>query len=205
MRKKMRKKTDNSVGGLQRKVELRRYFLQKYHTKKLPKVLDCCQGEGLVWKEIRKEFELGSYWGVDIKKKKGRLKLESERILQQSGWDEDVIDVDTYGSPLKHYESMLPNVTKPMTVFLTFGFNVGFDGISIKLPTIALEAIGFGRLVRRIPTSFHIHLWELSMRYSLFRCRAFGLKMVEIGMVKAGMGNNSRYVGLRLQPKETRR
>lgn len=101
------------------KLELRRYFLRKYPGPH--HVLDCCQGEAVLWNRLREEFAIDSYWGVDLKRKKGRLKIDSTRILAQPGWIQNVIDIDTYGSPWKHWQAMLPNVSRPTTVFLTIG------------------------------------------------------------------------------------
>jgi hypothetical protein len=91
------KKTDNH--NPKAKLLLRRHFLDKYHADGNADVLDCCQAGGLLWKEIRKTHQIARYWGVDLKPKKGRLKIDSVRILQQSGWPQNVIDIDTYGEP----------------------------------------------------------------------------------------------------------
>jgi hypothetical protein len=93
-------KTDNH--DPRAKLELRRYFLRKYHGDGLARVLDCCQGSGLLWGTLRQEFECESYWGLDLKRKPGRLSIDSSRVLAQPGWPQDVIDIDTYGSPWKH-------------------------------------------------------------------------------------------------------
>ena len=45
-------RTDNS--DPRAKLELRRYFLRKYHPDDPPDVLDCCEGEGLLWRRLRR-------------------------------------------------------------------------------------------------------------------------------------------------------
>jgi hypothetical protein len=60
---------------------------------------------------LRREFRV-DYWGVDIKRAPGRLKIDSTHILSQDGWDFGVIDIDTYGSPWSHYFALLPHVRK---------------------------------------------------------------------------------------------
>ncbi|HZU48538.1 MAG TPA: hypothetical protein VFA16_15010, partial [Mycobacterium sp.] len=92
-------KTDN--GNLEAKLGLRRHFLRRYHMENKPMVLDCCQGDGIIWRKLRQEFEC-DYWGVDVKPKRGRLSIDSVRILAQPGWPHDVLDIDTYGSPWRH-------------------------------------------------------------------------------------------------------
>jgi hypothetical protein len=110
---------DNS--NLDAKLDLRRYFLDKYHSAVPPDVLDCCQGDGKIWQQLRSEYEIKSYWGVDYKKKKGRLAIDSKRLLSSSGLSQNVIDVDVYGSPWGHWLELIKNVHRPTTVFLTIG------------------------------------------------------------------------------------
>ncbi len=111
-------KIDNS--NLADKLGLRRYFLDRYHKGREIKVFDACQGRQVLWGILRKEYSC-RYWGVDTKKKKGRLKVNSERVLAEAGWDFDVIDVDTYGQPWRHWESIIKNGSRDVTVFLTIG------------------------------------------------------------------------------------
>jgi ubiquinone/menaquinone biosynthesis C-methylase UbiE len=40
------------------KWKLRRYFLDKYFGEKEFSVLDCCAGEGLVWRKLREEYNV---------------------------------------------------------------------------------------------------------------------------------------------------
>src|SRR5438552_1243842 len=100
------KKTDNH--NLPAKLALRTYFLRKYHMQDVRRdaagatninVLDCCQATGKIWGTLQREFPLAGYWGVDVKPKKGRLTIDSVKILDQPGWTQNVVDVDTYGSP----------------------------------------------------------------------------------------------------------
>ncbi len=79
----MSAKTDNS--NLASKLALRRYFLDKYHADGPANVMDCCQGDGVIWRELRKQVSVASYWGIDKKAKKGRIKLDSVRVLGQPG------------------------------------------------------------------------------------------------------------------------
>lgn len=182
------RKVDNSDLGA--KLDLRRYFLRKYHGDDPPQVLDCCQGEGLLWKRLREEFNLASYWGIDIKPKKGRLKLDSVRLLQQPGWPQNVIDVDTYGSPWKHWEALLEHIRRPTTVFLTAGqWPMGTD-------RMILHSLGLGGMA--IPPGISRKLHGLAVSYLLTRGCVYGNLTIEI--VEAVSTGSARYFGVRLEP-----
>jgi hypothetical protein len=170
------------------KLELRRYFLRKYHDDGQPiHVLDCCQGSGVLWGTLRAEFPVASYWGVDLKPKKGRIKLDSVRVLQQPGWPQNVVDVDTYGSPWKHWAAILGNLLRPITVFLTIGqWQMGTD-------RLILSALGLGRL--KVPPGIAIKLHGLGLQYLLGQAGAWIVEAIE-----AISDGSARYIGLRLEP-----
>lgn len=190
-------KTDNH--DPRAKLELRRYMLRKYHADKLPDVLDCCQGGGVLWRKLREEFAVSSYWGLDLKPKKGRLKLDSVRVLAQSGWPQNVVDVDTYGSPWRHWEAMLPNVTRPVTVFLT----IGRGGPNmIRLGRQELLAMGMTiPRVHQMSGAITHRLAEIAVRYCLAMACESGIIQVEA--VEAVSDGNARYIGVRLEPRKT--
>lgn len=186
-------KVDN--GDLAAKLALRRYFLKKYHGRGASpaRVFDCCQGAGVIWGRLAEEFELGSYWGVDLKEKKGRLKLDSVRVIGQPGWAENVVDVDTYGSPWKHWMALLPHVVRPVTVFLTIGqLQMGTD-------KEILRALGLGAL--RVPPGIAVRLHGISFSYLLARAFEYDIKIIE-GKEVVSFGN-ARYVGVRIAPNKT--
>ncbi len=109
-------KTDNA--HLEDKLKIRHYFLDKY-AKPGFSVIDCCAGSGHIWNTLRSEYDC-KYWGIDVKQKNGRLKADSARILG-AGATADVVDIDTYGSPWKHWLNLLPNISNNTIVFLTIG------------------------------------------------------------------------------------
>lgn len=189
----MAKKTDNH--NLSAKLDLRRYFLRKYHADKPPSVLDCCQGSGVIWAKLREEFEVASYWGVDLKSKKGRLKIDSVKILSQPGWTQDVVDVDAYASPWKHWAAIQANGQFPLTVFLTRGSH------SLEtLDTFEKAAIGL-RFEREIPGAFwpKLQLMDMAIRYCVART-CDGIIIREA--VEAVSDGNARYVGVRLEREQ---
>lgn len=186
------KKTDNH--NLSAKLKLRIHFLDKYHNDGSAKVLDCCQGGAVIWDAIAKTHTLKSYWGVDVKPKKGRIKIESSRILQQKGLSENIIDIDTYGSPWKHWKLVLQNCQVPLTVFLTIGSTM-FRG---STDSTAIETLGLSKLSHHLPESFFGKLSQLSTEYAL----AEALKTCRIQeCLEAVSDGNARYIGIRLEQK----
>lgn len=188
----MVKKTDNH--NPEAKLELRRYFLQKYHSEGIH-VFDCCQGSKLLWSQLEKEFAVDSYWGVDLKEKKGRLKIDSLRIVQQKGWTQNVIDVDTYGSPWKHWLAILQTCTQPVSVFLTIGQIKsvgGFVGAPPKEITSMLS------IPASTPATIVSRLWDFGAECLLAQALKYGTIVEAIESVSDG---NARYIGVRYEPK----
>jgi hypothetical protein len=185
----MAKKTDNH--NPEAKLKLRRYFLEKYHADGSARVFDCCQGGGVMWSTIRRTHPVASYWGVDVKPKKGRLKIDSIRVLQQ-GVSQDVIDIDTYGSPWKHWLALLPKVNKPVTVFLTSAF-LGTLGCS--LPSECKTALG---IPTNTPPACAMKLYQLSVDILLSKAKDI---VTIIEAVEVSSTGNARYIGVRLEPK----
>lgn len=187
----MAKKSDND--NLAAKLDLRRHFLRKYHADGAARVMDCCQGSGRLWFQLRREFVISSYWGLDLKPKRGRLKVDSVRILQQAGWSENVIDIDTYGSPWKHWEALLPRASSPLTVFITLGFK---NTMPRKVGDFERRVLGMGDL--QIPDGIAMRLGSGSTPWCVGVAMQHGLRVVEA--VEATPGKAARYIGVRLEP-----
>lgn len=189
-------KKDNA--NIAYKLELRRHFLQSYQDEP-HNVFDCCQGSKYIWGKLTAEFSIKHYFGVDLKKKRGRLMVDSVRILAQKGWDWNVIDVDTYGSPWKHYKEILLNAKKPVTVFLTIGNHNqtamkgaahGEKELDFGFPSKTPEAIK-GAICRRLDVSTGL---AIANQYG---------RIVEAKEAIAEMGNHgppAKYIGLRFEP-----
>jgi hypothetical protein len=184
----METKTDNAHA--EAKLNLRRHFLKKFggpfH------VLDCCQGSGAMWSALRKEFEVASYWGVDLKHKKGRMKIDSIAICSQPDLRQNVIDVDTYCSPWKHWEAIVANLSQPTTVFLTWG-QVRQSGDSV-----IAKAIGLDRLPMKPPQTCFSFLTKWALPFvlglALDKCRV--IECTEV----LTTSSTARYFGVRLEP-----
>ena len=185
-------KTDNS--NVNAKLLLRRHFLRKYHMDEPPSVFDCCQGGGVMWSVLRKQFTVKSYWGVDLKPKPGRLKIDSVDVLANTGWRFDVIDVDTYGSPWRHFDQILRNGTTDCTVFLT----IGNQNTSAMSPNA--HGGEFVNFPPRTPPSLRAKvLRRFSVSWLLARSCEFGKMVVEA--VESVSDGGARYVAARLEVK----
>lgn len=188
------RKTDNhNPSG---KLKLRRYFLEKYHPANTAKVLDCCMGTGFLWNILAGEYKLSSYLGLDTKYKKGRLRIDSSRYLMAGDWDHNVIDVDTYGMPWKHWAKLLKTARGDLTVFLTIGFiRMGGGGNLSKEQKLAM---GIDKL-KNIPVSLAARLNRLSVQCCLALC----LERFEvIECLEAENHGSARYFGIRLEEKK---
>lgn len=186
------KKTDND--NLETKLDLRRHFLSRYHQEP-GSVFDCCQGNRVMWGRLQPEFPHLKYWGVDIKHKPGRLKVDSQRLLEM-GLQADVIDVDTYGSPWSHWMALLPHVQRPCTVFLTWG--MAQRGGATSVGKFMSTQIVFPSLI--VPESFHQHIIDHYLSIALWQPNRFGLQIVEAAEAEKE-GRSARYFGLHLKPK----
>lgn len=191
------KKTDNAF--LQAKLQLRRYYLEKYHTQ-AGSVLDCCMGDGTIWRQLRSEYPHLRYWGVDLKPAKGRLQVDSLKILSQPGWGQDVIDIDTYGSPWGHIFGMAPHVARPVTVFATIGHvSTGGGG---AVPGVVMDAMGL-HFSRKLSNGFTGNILKIHVPYCLRHVSQYGIIVSDV--MEADPGPHARYLGFRLEPNtETR-
>jgi hypothetical protein len=198
-------KCDNS--HFSAKVLLRRHFLEKYHAAGRFTVFDSCQGSGLLWKELRRTFDC-DYWGVDLKRKPGRLKIDSARVLGQPGIAFDVVDVDTYGHPWSQYFALLKNHRGPaVTVFLTIGFGRSVPISTIPKELLKLSGISFQRL-EPPETIVSAHL-EFFIFRALSECFLRGWVPIECVEALPFSFVRAKYFGLRLerqgnQPPETK-
>ena len=185
------KQTDNRF--LASKLLLRRHFLDAYHKDKPFSVFDTCCGEQVIWKTLRKEYAGIEYFGAD--RVKTKLKLDSARLCENAAYAKyDVIDIDTYGSPWKHFFNLLPNIKKPTTIFLTSGSSGAFNNMS----TIVKTAMGLGQLPSVPVGMLSLINTKYSLDFCLAQAEAHGLRYVEIKEALPRL--NARYFGVRLVP-----
>jgi hypothetical protein len=133
-----------------------------------------------------------------VKRAKGRLKIDSVRVLAQPGWDFEVIDVDTYGSPWRHYFALLPNVTQPVTVFMTIGMIRAGGGGNVG--NAFREATGLRFTGHDLPHSLGAALWDWGRMHCLARCIGAGLEPVYAAEAPVKGPSSASYVGIRLEP-----
>src|ERR1700680_1081694 len=187
----MGKKTDNH--NLPAKLALRRHFLRTFHGDGDIRVLDCCQASGKIWGALRQEFPC-RYWGVDLKAKPGRLKIDSVRILEQPGLEQNVIDIDTYGSPWKHWFALLRNAQFDLTVFLTIGLvKIGGGNADRAL----LDALGLTFKTLKIPNAIGARIGETGVAACIARARDFQFEILDC-VEAPNLGGHARYIGIRL-------
>ena len=185
-----KKKTDNR--NLANKLTLRRYFLDKYFGNKELSVLDCCQGSQIIWSTLRREYKC-HYMGVDVKPKQGRLKIDSKRLLQINADKFDVIDIDTYGSPLQHISALMPLIKKQVILFLTYG-QVRMGGGNYDHSVKRILGFDFD-----IPNSIGV-----SLQVKLFDNLISGIisRLATIDeCVESPRSKHARYIGLVVTPK----
>lgn len=144
----------------------------------------------MIWGRLKTEFDLGAYWGVDLKRRAGRLKYDSAEIVASKGFDYDVIDVDTYGSPWKHWKAITAHLCGSLTVFLTVG-NVLFGGPGKN----ALEKIGLSRF--KIPPGLLRALGENILEFQLGAALEDGWT-IERAEEALPRGQTARYIGVRM-------
>lgn len=180
-------KTDNAY--LAPKLELRRYFLRKYHADGA-RVFDGFQGSGVIWNELKKTENVASYWGVDLKKKKGRLKVDSLRVVGKACKNANVIDLDAYGSPWSHYKEVLRHHTGPTTIFLTIG------QVSMGISNELIEIAGLGKL--GVPKACKLGI--LPYLESNMLALAADTDII-LESQEAFPQRNARYVGLHIKPR----
>jgi hypothetical protein len=192
----MPKKTDNHRP--ESKLALRRHFLRAYHSDSPAHVLDCCQATGLLWKKLTKEFSLASYLPLDVKPRKGRLKLDSSRYLASPGWTHNVVDIDTYGSPWDHWLALLKTApAQPLTVFLTIGMTTIAGGAMSNSSKLVLGLTFRATMPKSLTAQLHDRA-TLAMLAHARRCR---FEIAEC--LEAPRGEHARYIGVRLVPMDS--
>jgi hypothetical protein len=188
------KKTDNRCLGL--KLLLRRDFLDRYHPAGAT-VFDACQGNGELWRRLRTGLNHLKYWGVDVKPARGRVKVDSERVLQIPGWSFDVIDVDTYGMPWGHWKAILANGKGPVTVFLTVGnLTLGSKVCKEVMETLGVQCFNLqNAIAAKLNGDFTLEM--------IGHAEAAGWRIVEAKEAVPFNPGTARYFGVRIEPKTT--
>lgn len=192
---KKQTKTDNYY--LEPKLLLRRYFLRKYFAgKDSIRVMDCCAGDRVIWRNLTAEFSNVEYVGFDVKCGKPKtFKIDSSRILEKPSFY-DVVDIDTYGEPWAHYFNLLKNnKTKDLIVFFTIGLVRMSGGACSNLSKQYI----FGNLSSKIPNT--IAAPYIYKNAQILIEKAIDFQYVIEEMQEAFPQNNARYIGAKLIKK----
>lgn len=184
-------KTDNHNPAA--KLALRRHFLRTWHAAQPPDVLDAFAGYARLWTQLRKEFPVASYTGLELRKIPGRLHMDSLDYLRRRDWSHDILDLDAYGSPWKHLLAALPHISQPTSIFLTIG-NAGLGSQDSDL--IKAAGIPFA-----IPIGLHKGLASYFTSVGLALPLRHGLQIVQ-ALEAPNPGGTCRYIGLHLRPPE---
>lgn len=171
-------------------LELRRYFLTKYHGETPVSVLESAKSGGHVWAVLRCEYAVTDVWTIDPESKPGAVgpgvKLAS--LLALGGWIQNVIDLNAGGAPWVEWDCLLRNVTRPTTVFLTIG-----QAVADTVPVVAVT-LGLGKL--NVPRPILKRLGPHAISAQLARPLDYPLRVVECAEVPA----KRRLVGFHLVP-----
>ena len=188
-------KTDNK--SLRLKVEIRKRLLKETGLKPL-RILDLYAGEGLIWKEVGKNFKFSSYTPVDkAPRLPGTIKATvDEHFLQAFDMSQfNVVDVDTYGEPWLAWEILFPKIQHPTLFFLTHGAVSTRGGCQIS--KLARQIMG-------IPKHWNIpqkrELAQLADKYILLRKNPMAriIKGYQVPLT------NVTYYGLLCSPNQYR-
>jgi hypothetical protein len=206
------KKTDNH--NLKAKLDLRRHFLRLAKFDGPISVCDCFSGQEVIWGTLAKEFEVGEYLALDVKEKRGRLKLDSLRYLENQEWSHDVVDLDAYGPPWRHFFQVIQRVASPagggrlagktilteitapkaLLVFLTIG-----ETIWKQQQSDALEYCG---IPLDVPPAIKGQLGEFILESCLAAPLTAGL-IISRAAEARNPGGNARYIGMEIRTKKS--
>jgi hypothetical protein len=137
--------TNNSF--LPEKIFLREFLLSK---DKEVNVLDCYAGKGVIWKDIKKRYNVNVV-GIDKKEYGSAIFGDNIKALHSLNLNDfDYIDLDAYGIPFKQLEIVF-NKKYNGVVFFTF-IQSGMGTINGGL----LEYLGFTKkMIKKCSTMFN--------------------------------------------------
>lgn len=147
--------------------------------KKEISVLDCFSADGKIWNEIKKRTEK-KLTVTRIEKQVGRsgvyLQGNNIKFLKTLNVnDYDIIDLDSFGSPIKQLEIIFnksKKESKKTIFFVTF-----IQSYAGGLPYVMLEKIGYTKkMIKKIPTLFYRNGIEKFKNYLSY----YGVKKIKI-------------------------
>lgn len=173
------------------KLNLRLEYIRRYGG---VTAFDCCQGSMRLWSEILKEYPNIKYFGVDKKPKPGRHKVDSSRILEIENLSWDIVDIDTYGDPWKHYINLCKNTSCDVTVFLTNGKGAG------KLSNVSNTVCDLLHIPENTPQTLRLAAVDNNIDRVIHSCIRYGIIATDIIEVKPS--DTVCYYAMRLKKQE---
>ena len=189
-------------GYLASKLALRRHLLARWHKGRAVRVLNCCEGEdNVLWGWLRREVRVRAYLGLDLKKRRLGLRMDSARFLAEAAWRFDMIDIDTYGSPFAHLMALLDNFRVPaVTVAWTWGLaRLTPGGERGNLDGATTRLLGLDSVAKVAPVSLLAQAKPLALGLWLTECR--NRNILVHGLCEALPSRRARYLGARLERK----
>ncbi len=144
------RQTDNDKLGFAHKIRLRCHSIKG---KQSVNVLDCFAGHGWVWQAVKAETDTKIHiTALDKREDKTSVYLKGDNLKYLKSMDLnrfDVIDLDSYGTPIKELEVVIDKGYKGI-VHVTF-----IQSVMGKLPTKMLTDLGFTpAMLDKCPTLF---------------------------------------------------
>lgn len=154
-------------------------------------VLDCFGGTEAIWTVLKAEFPVAEYLSLDIKARRGRLKVDSARFVAERQERFNVVDLDAYGMPWEHFASVL-RWGRPLIVFLTVGlkFNTALSDQALQLAGLPTD---IPPVMRMKP--LHDYVTEACLAAPFDH----GFEVAE-AFEALNPGGSARYYGLAIRP-----
>lgn len=181
----MKKATENS--NLPLKLSLRQKLLDISGFEEY-KVIDCCTAKGMIWNNLKKKYKVTSYLPFDTNPQlPGTIRMDSIKALNQIDIAKyNVIDIDTFGEPWKHYEIALNKLKSDTIIYLTIGINKVCGG---SISNKAKEMMG-------IPLDWHIPMNDKLAKKHISFLLTMGCENCKITNVYKAELPNVTYYGI---------
>lgn len=128
------------------------------------KVLDCFNGDGIIWNKIKNKVKKNiEITPIEIKQKKGiYLKGDNIKYLMSLDLNKfDIIDLDAYGIPFAQLEIIFNKKFKNKIIYFTF-----IQSVMGKLPNKLLIKLNYSKeMIIKCPTIFNKNGFEKICNY----------------------------------------
>jgi hypothetical protein len=187
-------KLDNA--SLVDKLAIREHVIKSAGLKTL-RVLDLCAGEGRIWREMGKRYQLDHYTPVDREPRLAgtiRAEITEDLVAALEVQRYNVVDVDTYGEPFEIASWVTPRVRGKVALFLTCGT------VRNKTPGGA-SLSGYLRRAIGIPSGWKIPKSNVLREYAYGHGLYASCRQVNILSAHRIRLSDVTYYGLVVEPK----